>query len=255
MKDHGSVPSAIEMVDDNLLKLVESINPSQLKGVIEAPFPKIVLLIESDDTGGSAHKKTVRQIRKVLEQQGTTFVEETDPLKQERLWKIRHASASVMAHSVGNKKAIPIIEDGIVPIARFKEYVAGVYALFEKYHLDVALWGHAGDANLHMQPFLDLSQIGDRQLAFRLMDEYYSLIISLGGSTSAEHNDGRLRGPYLERVYGQDAYNLFLKVKKIFDPYNILNPGVKVGVSLEDIKPLVRTQFSMDHLYDHLPRS
>jgi FAD/FMN-containing dehydrogenase len=255
MKDHGSVPSAIEMVDDNLLKLVESINPSQLKGVIEAPFPKIVLLIESDDTGGSAHKKTVKQIRKVLEQQGAKFVEETDPLKQERLWKIRHASASVVAHSIGSKKAIPIIEDGIVPIARFKEYVAGVYELFEKYHLDVALWGHAGDANLHMQPFLDLSQIGDRQLAFRLMDEYYSLIISLGGSTSAEHNDGRLRAPYLERVYGQEAYNLFLKVKKIFDPYGILNPGVKVGVSLEDIKPLVRTQFSMDHLYDHLPRS
>jgi FAD/FMN-containing dehydrogenase len=176
-------------------------------------------------------------------------------LQQEKLWKIRHASATVASHSIGNKKAVPIIEDGVVPIAKFREYVDGVYALFNKYHLDVALWGHAGDANLHMQPYLDLSQVGDRQIAFRLMDEYYNLVISLGGTTSGEHNDGRLRAPYLDRVYGGAVYELFTKVKKIFDPYDTLNPGVKMGVTIEDIKPLVRSEFGMEHLYDHLPRS
>jgi len=142
-----------------------------------------------------------------------------------------------------------------VPLARFQEYITAVYELFEKNHVDVALWGHAGDANLHMQPFLDLSQVGDRQVAFRLMDEYYNLVLSLGGSTSGEHNDGRLRAPYLEKVYGPAVYEVFDKVKKIFDPYGTLNPGVKMGVSLDDIKQLVRTDFTLDHLYDHLPRS
>lgn len=255
LKGDSNSPSAIEMVDDNLLKLVLSINPSQLKGVLEVPFPKIVLLIECDNSNDRAQKKASRQVRKVLESQKIKFIEETNAEKQEKLWKIRHASASVVAHSIGSKKALPIIEDGVVPIARFKEYIAGVYELFEKYHLEVALWGHAGDANIHMQPFLDLAQVGDRQLIFRIMDDYYNLVISLGGSTSGEHNDGRLRAPYLDRVYGHAAYELFAKVKKIFDPYNTLNPGVKIGVTLEDIKPLMRSQFSMEHLYDHLPRS
>ena len=108
---------------------------------------------------------------------------------------------------------------------------------------------------MHVQPFLDLSQVGDRQKAFKLMDEYYQLVTSLGGSTSGENNDGRLRAPYLEATYGAEIYDIFRKVKQIFDPYGTLNPGVKIGVTLDDIKPLVRTEYSLKHLYDHMPRS
>jgi FAD/FMN-containing dehydrogenase len=87
------------------------------------------------------------------------------------------------------------------------------------------------------------------------MEEYYNLVIGLGGSTSGEHNDGRLRGPYLAKLYGQDVYDLFTKVKQIFDPYGTLNAGVKVGVNLEDIKPLLRQEYNLDHLYQHMPHS
>jgi hypothetical protein len=81
------------------------------------------------------------------------------------------------------------------------------------------------------------------------------MVIGMGGSTSGEHNDGRLRAPYLEKLYGPELYAVFQKVKTIFDPYGILNPGVKIDVTLDDIKPLLRHEYSMDHLYDHLPRS
>jgi FAD/FMN-containing dehydrogenase len=97
--------------------------------------------------------------------------------------------------------------------------------------------------------------VGDRQKAFRILDEYYNLVISLGGSTSGEHGDGRIRAPYLEKLYGPETYQLFTKVKQIFDPYGTLNPGVKIGVTIDHIKPLLRSTYTMDHLYDHLPRS
>jgi len=102
---------------------------------------------------------------------------------------------------------------------------------------------------------LDLSQIGDRQKAFRLLDEYTKLLISMGGSTTGEHGDGRLRAPYLEQLYGPELYAVFQKIKQVFDPYGILNPGVKTGVSLDDIKPLVRSDYTLNHLFDHMPRS
>ncbi len=248
------LPSAIEMVDDNLLKMVDTINPNLLKGVVKKPFPKVTLLIEFDESERQ-QKKLTKKTLKILDKHASDMEVELEPLKQEQLWRIRHASAAVVAHSQGGKKALPIIEDGLVPPEKFHEYVKAVYALFDKYHLPVAMWGHAGDAHLHMQPFLDLGQVGDRQVAQKLIDEYYNLVISLGGSISGEHNDGRLRGPYLEKLYGAEIYQLFQKVKQIFDPHNTLNPGVKVNVTLSDTKPLLRTTYSMDHLYDHLPRS
>lgn len=249
------MPSAIEVVDKNLLEYVQAHNPNQLKGILTAPFPQLVMLIEFDSTAERTQKKLAKRATKILGKHDVSYQLETDPQKRDELWKIRHSAAAVMAHSDDKTRALPIIEDGVVPVDRFKEYIDAVYELFNKNGLQAAVWGHAGDANLHVQPFLDLGQLGDRQKIFKLLDEYYAMVIKLGGSTSGEHNDGRLRGPYLEKLYGIEVYDLFRKVKEIFDPYSTLNSGVKVGVTINDIKPILREEYSLDHLYEHMPRS
>jgi FAD/FMN-containing dehydrogenase len=249
------IPSALEMVDENLLNFLDEHYPNQLKGIINKPFHKLVLLVEFDNHNDRTRKKLAKKAIKILTKYGAEYQMETKPEEKEKLWKIRHSAASAITHTDGSKKALPIVEDGVVPLSRFTEYIHGVYEIFDKYNLKIALWGHAGNANLHMQPFLDLSAVGDRQKVFKIIDDYYNLVISLGGSTSGEHSDGRLRAPYLSRLYGERVYELFRKIKAIFDPYNTLNPGVKIEVSVDDIKPLLRDEYSMDHLYDHLPRS
>lgn len=251
----SSLPSAIEMVDDNLLQIVQKVNPNQLKDLIPTPMPRIILLVEFDEVSEHTQKRLVKKAHKILEKYAASQQEAKNDEEKENLWKIRHAAATVVAQSDTALKAVPVIEDGIVPPEAFSDYLTGVQELLKRNHLQAAVWGHAGDANLHMQPLLDLSQVGDRQKAIRLMDEYYALVIGLGGSTSAEHGDGRLRAPYLSKLYGPEVYGLFQKVKTIFDPYNILNPGVKVNASLEDIKPLIRHEYSLGAWYDHLPRS
>jgi FAD/FMN-containing dehydrogenase len=158
-------------------------------------------------------------------------------------------------HSDGHAKALPIIDDGVVPLDKLGQFIEGLYELCKKNHVAPALWGSAGDANVRLQPHLDLSQVGDRQKAFRLMDEYYKLVVSLGGTTTGSYNDGRLRAPYLQTLYGDEMYGVFQKVKQIFDPHSILNPGVKVNVKLEDVKPLIRNGYDHQHRYEHLPRS
>jgi FAD/FMN-containing dehydrogenase len=248
-------PSSLEMVDENLLKFLDKHHPSQLSAVVEKPFAKVMLLVEFDDQLNRIQKKKVKRTRKILEKMASGYKMATDEHEQEDLWKIRHSAAAVMWQSIGSKKAVPIIEDGIVPIEKFGEYIQKVYELFDQYGLDAALWGHAGDANLHMQPFLDLGQLGDRQKAFKLIDAYHKMVISLGGSTSGEHNDGRLRAPYLKELYGEQIYELFRRVKQCLDPYNTLNPGVKIDVTLQDLQPLMRHEYSLKHLYDHMPRT
>jgi len=249
------MPSALEMVDDNLLNFLDSHNPNQLKGIISKPYHKIVMLIEFDNANERLRKKMSKRATKILANFQAEYQVETNDQAKEKLWKIRRSAAAVISHTEGNKKALPIVEDGIVPLGQLKQYMDGVYEIFNKHNLKIALWGHAGNANIHMQPFLDLSQVGDRQKVFRIIDEYYNLVISLGGSTSGEHNDGRLRAPYLSKLYGEEVYGLFQKIKTIFDPYGTMNPGVKMNVTIDDIKPLLRNEYSMEHLYDHLPRT
>lgn len=249
------MPSAVEMVDKHLLDFVQAHNPNQLNGLLEAPYPKAVLLIEFDNPSDRQQKKAVKKMTKILEQLQVPYTQETDQVKKDELWKLRHAAASLFAHADGASKPVPIIEDGVVPVERFDEYLHKVYQLFESHKLQVAVWGHAANANVHMQPFLDLSQLGDRQKVFKLLDEYYALVVGMGGSTSGEHNDGRIRAPYLEKMYGRDTYELFNKVKQAFDPYGLLNAGVKTGVTIDDIKPLLRSEYTLSHLYQHMPRS
>lgn len=254
IRKFSDLPSALEMVDENLLAFVQQHNPNVLRGIIESPLPKAVLLIEFDNQSDRIQKRLAKKVQKILSRYQVAYRVETDPTKKDELWKIRHSAAAVITHSEGNLRAVPIIDDGIVPLERFGDYLNGIYSLFERHNMRVAVWGHAGDANLHLRPLLDLSQVGDRQKVFKLMDEYYKMIIDMGGSVSAEHGDGRLRGAYLPQQFGPEVYELFQKVKNIFDPYGILNPGVKVDVKLEDIKPLLRPEFGLNHLYDHLPR-
>jgi FAD/FMN-containing dehydrogenase len=251
----SEMPSAIEVVDNKLLEFVQAHNPNLLRGILSPPFPKLILLIEFDSVSERSQKRLTKKTTKILNKLQVSYQVETDPHKRDELWKLRHSASAVLAHTEGTARALPIIEDGIVPLDRFKEYIEGVYALFDRHKLQAAVWGHAGNANLHIQPFLDLGQLGDRQKIFKLLDEYYAMVIELGGSTSGEHNDGRIRAPYLEKLYGPDVYDLFRKVKQIFDPYNTLNSGVKVNVAIDDIKPILRQEYSLDHLYQHMPRT
>jgi FAD/FMN-containing dehydrogenase len=248
-------PSALEMVDENLLFMVEQLSPNQLKGVIERPLPKVVLLVEFDTSNSRGRKKVNKKADKIFQKYAISHRVETVPAEQEKLWRIRHASATLSAHSEGNVRAVPVIEDGVVPLDKLETYMTGMYQLFKKHRLNVAVWGHIGDGNLHVQPFLDLSQTGDRQKLFRLMEEYYPFVAKLGGTTSGEHGDGRMRAPYLSEVYGADLYDVMKKVKTIFDPHNILNPGVKFGTSTDDLKSMLRSEYSLDHLNMHMPRT
>ena len=250
-----SLPSAIELVDDNLLSFVSSLNANYLKEVIAPPYPKFVLLIEVSNEKEYKLKKSLKAISKILNKFAQSFAIEDDPDKQKIIWKLRESVSLLSGHNVGQLNPIPLIDDGIVPVNKLATLMSFIYSQFSKEHLQMALWGHVGDGNLHIQPYLNLGQVGDRQKAFRMLEDYQRQVRELGGSTTAQYNEGRLRGPFMEKLFTTEVYSLFQKTKQIFDPYGTLNPGVKINVSIDEIKPLVRSEYSLDHVYDHLPLS
>lgn len=248
-------PSTVEFVDDNLLNYIVAHNPNQLKGVVEQPFAKATLLIEFDDIKERQQHHAAKKAKKMLGKYAVDVKVSHDPDEQERYWKIRRGAATVLWQSEGGKKALPLIEDAVVPPEKFMDLVRQVYRLFEFHGMQPALWGHAGDGQLRVHPMLNLSLTGDRQKIFRILDDYSKLVISLGGTPSGAHGDGRIRAPFLRQLFGGEMYELFEQVKKIFDPHGVLNPGVKVGVTTESLIPMLRKEYSMDHLYDHMPHN
>jgi FAD/FMN-containing dehydrogenase len=254
LREMSDPPSAIEFIDGTALQQVSQLNPNQLKDVIEQPFPAAVLLVEFDN--GERHlKKLVKQADKILQQYATGIKTATEPERQQQFRKLRESIGSWVSHNDGLRRAVPLIDDAAVPPDQFRAYIDGLYKLIEDNGLKSGLWGHAGDAMLHIQPKLNLGQVGDRQKAFRVLDEHYKLVTGLSGTISAEAGDGRLRTAYLEMFYGPEVYSLLGKMKQIFDPYNTLNPGVKFGTTIDDLKEMIRNEYGFDHLHDHLPRS
>lgn len=249
-------PAAMEVVDYYLLDFLRKNQPETLDGLLPpGELPKVVILIEFDNGSHLRQNMQGRRAEKVLDRYAASVRATTNRHEQDRLWKIRHSAAAVIWMNNGPKKALPIIEDGCVPVEKMGEFLDGVYKLLKKQNLEIAVWGHAGDANFHMQPFMDLSKAADRKKVFEVMDEFYALALSLGGTTAGEHNDGLLRAPYLEKLYGKEMYDLFRQVKKICDPRRIFNPRIKLDVSKKDLEGLLRHEYSMKHLYDHMPRT
>jgi FAD/FMN-containing dehydrogenase len=249
-------PSALEIVDSHLLEFVSKHHASRLKDLSSKDdLPEAVLLIEFDDLGERQRHKKAKKTQKLLNELASNIIVSDDYATQQRLWGLRHSAATVINYNEDHKAALPIIEDGIVPLESFDRYFDGVYELLKKHHVDIAVWGHAGDANLHMQPLMDLSKVSDRQKVFKLMAEYYDLVLKLGGSVTAEHNDGRLRAPFAAKQQGKEITDIFKDVKKVFDPHGTLNPGVKIDVDPKEIVGMLRKEYSLEHLADHLPRT
>lgn len=248
-------PSSLEMVDGRMVSFVETNYPSLLKDAPLAPTPKIVLFAEFDDVNTRHQKKHAKKAEKILSSKEARVVRATNKDELEDLWKIRQSASTILTYSSGTKRAVPIVEDAIVPIEKMPQLLQKGYDLLAGMGIDGVAWGHAGEGHVYLQPFLDLSQVGDRQKLFKLLESYAAIVTELGGSLSGAHGDGRLKSIYLKSTYPPTMVGVFEKIKQIFDPYNILNPGVKIGATTADAQSHVRQEYNLGHLYDHMPRA
>ncbi len=246
-------PDSIELIDQYALKQLNELNPNHLKDIIPGTLPAFIALIEFSNSSKSS-KKSLKKTNKILEEYALLSERATELEEQQKYVKLRDAIGVLNAHNEGLIHPVSLF-DAAVPPERIRDFLEGTYKILAANTIKPALFGHGGDGNFFFSPKLNLGQVGDRQKAFRILGEFNKLVLTLGGTISASNGDGRLKAPYLEQMYGSELYGLLGKLKKIFDPYNILNPGVKFGTNVDDLKALIRPEYNIHHLYDHLPRS
>ena len=117
-----------------------------------------------------------------------------------------------------NKRTAPFIDDVIVSPSVLPEFLPKIEALIAEYNLVYTIAGHAGNGNFHIIPLMDLDSPFSGDVILDLSQKVYDLVLSYHGSITAEHNDGIIRTPYLEQMYGEHICGLFKEVKDMFDP-------------------------------------
>ncbi len=247
-------PSSVDFVDESLLRMVQDINPGILKA-LDGGIPATVLFIEIDDESQRGRKKVYKKVLKTLEEVDAQIVEVKQEEKEQ--WeRVRDAASVYLTHNNGKKQALPVMDDAQVPVERMSEFFNQLESLMKAAGIEeYAAWGQAGNGLVHVSPLLDITSVGDRQRLFKIMEAYYGYITQINGSIAAEYAEGRLRGHFNELQFTLEANELFRKIKKVFDPTKTLNPGVKFDTSVTDLKAMVRSEYSLDHQYNHLPRS
>jgi FAD/FMN-containing dehydrogenase len=112
--------------------------------------------------------------------------------------------------------------------------------------------GHAGDGNFHIIPLMDFSRPDTAKIILELSDKVFDLVARYHGSITAEHNDGLIRTPYLNKMYNERIIRIFGEIKQIFDPKNIFNPGKKVAMQNgAGTKEYISTHIAIEHVADH----
>lgn len=167
----------------------------------------------------------------------------TDSKLQASLWKIRKETLPTVA-AMRELGTTPIIEDICFPIEKLAEGTLKLQSLFEKYkYEDAVIFGHSLEGNLHFMFNPDFSKQEDIDKYSAFMDDVADLVVNgYDGSLKAEHGTGRNMAPYVEMEWGAEAYSMMKKIKKLFDPKEILNPGVILNddkkIHLKNFKPL-----------------
>lgn len=254
-------PESFEAYDDNTLRLAVRFWPAMVKKMkgnalllglrfipemlmlLTGGMPKLVLIAEFTGDDEAEIKDAVLKVKKTID--------EKFKLKSriaggkgdaEKYWTIRRESFSLLRKRVQGKKTAPFIDDIIVRPEQLPEFLPKLNSILDAYkNLVYTIAGHAGDGNFHVIPLMDLTKSEDRASIPEISKKVYNLVIEHGGSITAEHNDGLIRTPYLEKMYGPEIIKLFEQVKEIFDPRNIFNPRKKVGGSLEYATEHIKT--------------
>jgi FAD/FMN-containing dehydrogenase len=194
-----------------------------------------VLLMEVEGEDAAAAAALARRLGDDCATAGATAVMlALDAVTEARLWALRHAASPILSRLDPSLKSMQFIEDGCVPPERLPAYVRGVRRALEARGIRGVIFGHAGDANIHVNPLVDVRRPDWRARVREVLEEVAALTTELGGTLAGEHGDGRLRAPLLPRAWPAASLAAFAAVKRCFDPDGILNPGVKLPLDGQD---------------------
>lgn len=255
-------PESFESYDDNTLKLALRFFPEfaqklGIPGLVQsglafAPafiemfvgkLPKLILQIDFAGNDPEELKQKIAELReklKPLHPETKIAIED----QEKKYWLVRRESFNLLRNKIRDKHTAPFIDDFVINPHDIGEVVPQITAVVAKHpEFIYTVAGHVGDGNFHIIPLVDINNPEVRKAIPQIADEVYAIISKYHGSITGEHNDGLIRTPYLEGMYGKEIIKLFEETKNIFDPHGIFNPRKKVHGDLNWTLDRIRTNW------------
>lgn len=167
------------------------------------------------------------------------------------VWKARESGLAATSRVPGEPEAWEGWEDAAVPPEKLGEYLRDLRRLLGQHGYKCALYGHFGQACVHMRIDFDLVTAAGIKNFRSFVEEAADLVVRLGGSLSGEHGDGQARGELLVRMYGPELMQAFREFKRIWDPEWKMNPGKKIDANPLDANLRLGTDYNPPKLKTH----
>lgn len=253
-------PATFESFDDNTLYLSIRFLPSFRKylgwwGLVKLLFslipdgfmllrgiPKLILMIEFNGNSQEEVDKKIEAMRNDLKMYHMAMERDETAAKSQKFWIMRRQSFNLLRSKVKDKHTAPFIDDLVVNPPHLPEFLPRLRKIIKKYKLQATIAGHMGDGNFHIIPLMKIEEKSEKAKLLPAMEEVDDLVLHYKGSLSGEHNDGLVRGPWLEEQFGKEVLGLFRQTKAIFDPANLFNPHKKSDADWD---------YSYNHIRDH----
>ncbi len=251
-------PTSLEITDDHTFKLYLKYarEMSELLGaggifstaklflpeflmVARSGIPKLVTLVQFEGDDKEILDGKIKQLETVVKKYKLKGRLCKTQLEVDKYWRLRRDTFRLLREKIKDRHSTPFIDDISVLPEYLPEFIPALTKILDEHKILYTISGHLGDGNLHVIPLMDLSVEEERKKIYEVTDKVYKLILEHKGSLTAEHNDGLIRSPYLEMEFGKEVFDIFKKVKQIFDPNNIFNPNKKTGATRE---------YAIDHM-------
>jgi glycolate oxidase len=226
----GITPATIELMDETTIATIEEALHLGLPLDVEA-----ILIIEADGMDEESVVKEVETIAEICRAAGARDVEVArTEHERAKLWSARRSISPSLARLAPNKLG----EDISVPRSAIPDAVAAIKEISRKHGIPIAIFGHAGDGNLHPNILFDKRDPEQVSKMKRAAADIFDVSVRLGGTLSGEHGVGSLKLAFLEHDVGPISIDVMSGIKQALDPKNILNPGKVVPGRLPGDKEL-----------------
>lgn len=220
-------PDALELMDKRVLDCTKANAEQAANRFFIQGDPAAILMAE---LRGETREEVAHKIAALVSDMQNKQLGYAFPLlfapDSQRAMNLRKAGLGVLANMQGKARAIEFVEDTAVAVADLAAYIAEFDELMrEVYAQEPVYYAHAGAGELHIRPRLDLKSEKGLKDFHGIARDSALLVKKYGGSLSGEHGDGRVRGPFVRFMLGEQNYALLCTIKQTFDPNNIFNPG------------------------------
>ncbi len=223
-------PTKLEVLDRSFIDVAAKTDPTLAAGLPERLRSMLIVeyWTDAEDQARERVDAAVAAVKDGKDAPAFAAKPAYNPADLERAWTVRKIASPILSRVKGDLKPTRWIEDCAVPPWKLAQFIEGFKAICERHGFAAALFGHGGEGNLHVNPFVNVKDPTHRERMRRAADEVHQLAYGLKGTHSGEHGEGIMRSPAIKTMYG-DLYPVFVAVKELFDPGYLLNPLSKIG--------------------------